>query len=175
MFPRFRLSIVITLLLSLMFAVPVFAGGWAVITLDELPTDVVAGEPITVSFTVLQHGKTPLAGLDPTITAKSANSESFVVLAKEEGKTGHYTATLTFPTEGAWQWSIQAFTMDQPMPMLNVAVGTVSSVTEPVATTEPAASSLSWLWIVRMLALAVGVIGLLIVIIGMVILVGGVP
>jgi cytochrome c2 len=160
MFSRFRIALGLALTLALILILPVFAGGWAVITVDELPTGVVAGKPTTIGFTVLQHGKTPLSGIDPTITATLSKSESFVVHAEEEGKPGHYIATLTFPTEGAWEWSIQAFTMDQPMPVLNVTAGTVSSVPEPVATAESAAPSLSWLWIVRMLALAVGVIGL---------------
>ena len=72
MFYRFRISIALALLLSVVLAIPVFAGGWAVITLDEIPTGVVAGEPLTIGFTVLQHGKTPMEGLDPTITATSS-------------------------------------------------------------------------------------------------------
>ena len=57
MFNRFRISIALALLLSVVLAIPAFAGGWAIITLDELPTGVVAGEPLTIGFTVLQHGK----------------------------------------------------------------------------------------------------------------------
>ena len=42
MYTRIRLALGLALLLALVFAFPVFAGGWAVITLDDLPTDVVA-------------------------------------------------------------------------------------------------------------------------------------
>ncbi|HJS18912.1 MAG TPA: FixH family protein, partial [Anaerolineales bacterium] len=110
MFSRVRLSLALALLLSLLITLPALAGGWAVITLDELPSNVVAGEPLTIGFTVLQHGKTPMTGLEPTITANLFKDEEFVVIAEPEGKPGHYTATLTFPKEGDWQWSIQAFT-----------------------------------------------------------------
>jgi hypothetical protein len=99
MFLRFRIALGLALLLSLVFAIPAFAGGWAVITLDELPTGVVADEPLTIGFTVLQHGKTPMDGLNPTVTANLYKDEFFTVNAEPDGKPGHYTATLTFPKE----------------------------------------------------------------------------
>jgi len=147
MFSRFRIALGFALLLSLVIAIPAFAGGWAVITLDELPGDVVAGEPLTVGFTVLQHGRTPMSDLAPSIIANS-KEEKFVVLAEPEGKPGHYTAVLTFPKEGDWSWSIQAFTMEQPMPVLSVA----AAASQPVVKTEPVPAVLSPLLIVRGLA-----------------------
>lgn len=159
MFYRFRISIALALLLSVVLAIPVFAGGWAVITLDEIPTGVVAGEPLTIGFTVLQHGKTPMEGLDPTITATSSNSESFMVHAKPEGETGHYAATLTFPAEGNWTWSIRAFSMEQVMPELSVAAPIAAPVSQqPVA----AAAPISAVLIVRILALVIGLAGLVV-------------
>lgn len=159
MFNRFRISIALALLLSFVLAIPAFAGGWAVITLDELPTDVVAGEPLTVGFMVLQHGRTPMDGLDPTITATSPQSESFVVHAKPEGETGHYAATLTFPVGGDWNWSIQAFSMEQAMPVLIVAAPIAGSVSQqPVTATAPISAVL----IVRVLALVIGLAGLVV-------------
>ena len=97
MFSRFRNAILLVLVFTLAFVIPVFAGGWAVISLDELPTGVVAGEPHTIGFTVLQHGKTPMTGLYPIITARLSNDEVLTFSAEPEGKPGHYTATLTFP------------------------------------------------------------------------------
>lgn len=161
MISKSRISLVVALALALTLVVPVFAGGWAVITLDELPTGVVAGEPFTVGFTVLQHGITPMTDLDPTIIATSSKNEKFIALAQSEGKPGHYAATLTFPTEGDWNWTIQAFTMEQKMPVLNVAAPVVASVSAPVTKMEPVEASLiSPLWIVCVLAFGVGLIGL---------------
>jgi hypothetical protein len=148
------------LLLSLVFAVPAFAGGWAVITLDDLPSNVVAGEPQKIGFTVRQHGITPMSGLDPTITAALPNADRFVVRAEAEGEPGHYTATLTFPKEGDWNWSIQAFSMDQRMPTLNVAAPSIGAVNQPVVKTEPAAASTSALLIVRVLVFGIALVGL---------------
>lgn len=161
MFSRFRMSIGFALLLSLVFSIPVFAGGWAVITLDELPTGIVAGEPFTIGFTVLQHGRTPMIDLEPTVTAGLSSDEKLVVYAEPEGKPGHYAATLTFPKEGEWKWSIQAFSMDQPMPVLTVAAPGAVSASQPVKT-EPARTSISPLLILRTLALGIGLIGLVV-------------
>lgn len=156
MFTRFRIVAGLALLLSLVVAVPVFAGGWAVITLDELPVQAAAGEPLTIGFTVLQHGRTPLAGQTATITAMLGKENQFAVAAKEEGKPGHYSATLTFPKEGDWDWSIQVFTMDQPMPPISVAASALASTNQPAAKTSPA----PLLLVVRALAFGVGLIGL---------------
>jgi mono/diheme cytochrome c family protein len=157
---RIKISIILALAIAFVLVVPVIAGGWAVITLDELPTGVVAGEPFKVGFTVLQHGRTPMADLDPVITARSGK-EKVTVFVKEEGKPGHYAVSLTLPTAGEWEWTIQAFTMEQKMPVLGVAAPTVASVDQPVAKTEPVESAvISPVVIVRYTALGIGLIGL---------------
>jgi mono/diheme cytochrome c family protein len=155
MFFRYRISLILALVVSLLLVIPAFAGGWAVITLDELPTGVVAGQPFTIGFTVLQHGRTAMTDLQPTITANLNKETEIVVNAESEGKPGHYTAAVTFPKEGEWRWSIQAFTMDQPMPMLSVAAP--SGV--PAVKTEPVVPSIPWLWIVRALAMGGVIVG----------------
>lgn len=163
MISKFKVSLVLALALALALSIPALAGGWAVITLDELPSGVIAGDPFTVGFTVLQHGRTPMTDLDPTILAESSAGEKFIVLAKPEGKPGHYAATITFPSEGDWEWKIQAFTMEQKMPTLSVAAPVSASV--PVAKTQPAeAQAVSLLLIVRALALGIGLVGLLFVV-----------
>jgi cytochrome c2 len=158
MFSKIRIALGLTLFAALLIAVPAFAGGWAVITLDELPSNVVAGEPLTIGFTVLQHGKTPMTDIEPTVTAELSGSEKMVVLAEPKGDPGHYVATLTFPQEGNWDWSIQAFTMDQPMPVLKVAAPVAETVNQPVVRAEPEAASFSPVLIVRVLAFAAGLL-----------------
>ncbi|CAG0944608.1 hypothetical protein ANRL1_01839 [Anaerolineae bacterium] len=117
----------IAILLALFAVGLTSAGGWAVVTLDQLPTEVVAGKPITIGFMVRQHGRTPVNELVPRIAATRANSiESFSVIASQRGVTGHYEATLTFQSAGTWDWKIDAFSFPQPMPSL--AVTEASSV-----------------------------------------------
>jgi len=119
-----RLSILKLLLMIvavLAIAAPASAGGWAVVTLDQLPAQVVAGEPLTIGFMVRQHGRTPVDGLTPRVTATRAGiNESFTVTAKAQGDIGHYAVALTFPSTGTWNWTIDAFSFAQPMPPLTV-------------------------------------------------------
>src|SRR5690349_19603785 len=148
---RSQISLGAALLLALVITIPVFAGGWAVITLDKLPVDVAAGEPLTIGFTVRQHGITLMDGLYPTVTATLPKGDSLTVNGEPDGTPGHYTATLTFPQEGNWEWSIQAFTMHQPMPALHVAAPAVGSANGPASKSDPAAALLTPLVVFRAL------------------------
>jgi hypothetical protein len=113
-------GIALGIFLALMFTIPAFAGGWAVVTLDELPGEVVANESIEVGFVVLQHGVTPMTGFTPVVTAHLTGSkESLEVMAKAQGKPGHYVANLVFPASGEWSWGIRVFE-EQSMPPLSV-------------------------------------------------------
>lgn len=142
----------LTLLLALAFAVPALAGGWAVITLDELPGRVAANQPLKIGFMIRQHGVTPMGGQTPIIMAHlDGSSQSVSVEANAEGKVGHYVATLTFPQSGEWQWSIKAFTMNQPMPAL-----TVMEATAVETKSEPATSNFNSLFL---LAGGLGLLG----------------
>ncbi len=107
----------------LAFALPAFAGGWAVVTLDHLPDQVIAGQPVNVGFVVRQHGITPLGGLKPVIRLqKAGEANSKAVPVASDGNTGHYSATLTFPSAGVWQWTVETgfWPEGQPMPDLSV-------------------------------------------------------
>ena len=162
MFSRSYVSAGLALLFALMFTFPAFSGGWAVITLDELPTDIAAGEPLTIGFTVRQHGITPMNGLDPTVTAALPKEEQqSIVSAEADDQPGHYTATLTFPREGNWEWSVQAFTMDQPMPALNVTASKVASANQPVPKIESKPASITPLLVFRTLVFGVALVGLI--------------
>jgi mono/diheme cytochrome c family protein len=111
----------LTLGLTILIILPVAAGGWATITLDEIPENVHAGERITIGFTVRQHGINPMADLSPKIVAlHTETKETISVDAVSQGDVGHYWVKLNFPQAGTWNWIIQAFTMEQSMPPLVV-------------------------------------------------------
>jgi cytochrome c2 len=118
---------------GLLLVVPAsLAGGWAVITLNELPAQVVAERPIEIGFMVRQHGRTPLEGLLPEVKARhTASHTSLAVTAQPQGDPGHYVAKVMFPQPGQWDWSIQAFTMDEAMPALNVLAAVPAETTNP--------------------------------------------
>lgn len=104
-----RIGIVsLTICIGLLIAASsALAGGWAVVTLDALPTRVVAGEPLTVGFVVRQHGVRPMGGLTPLVIAVHAGTgEKVTAAASPSGEEGHYSATITFPGGGVWQWVV---------------------------------------------------------------------
>ncbi|PYO36457.1 MAG: hypothetical protein DMD37_10700 [Gemmatimonadetes bacterium] len=81
-------------------------GGWAAITVENVPDYVVARQPLDLSFMVRQHGVRPLGGLSPRVEAKSGNLET-AVAASPGGETGRYRATLSLPEPGRWTITIR--------------------------------------------------------------------
>ena len=108
------------------------AGGWAVITIDELPAEITAGRAFSIGFTVRQHGQTLRSDLQPIVRfMRSDAKESFEVTAQRQGDEGHYTAEIEFPGAGQWNWrvDIEQFGMiTQPMPTLTVQAAPVGIV-----------------------------------------------
>jgi len=76
-------------------------GGWAVITVEDLPDQIAVGQPVTLDFTVRQHGHTLLSNLTPRVMAEAGPDR--VSGAVQAGpSTGRYRASLTLPHAGAW-------------------------------------------------------------------------
>jgi cytochrome c2 len=126
------LWILLLLAATLLAGTPVLAGGWAVITLDNLPGEIIPGQPVTIGFTVLQHGEHPMEGLDPVITlSQTGTGERLTFTAVLGDGPGHYQATLNIPSEGRWEWTIQAFSMNQEMPPLTVGPAPLASQGSP--------------------------------------------
>lgn len=121
------------------------AGGWASVTLSELPGEVVAQRPFTIEFSVRQHGKTMLSGLSPTVTAvHEASGEAVTVTAVDAKEEGFYTATLTLPQAGRWTWKIAAFTAVYPMPPLTVGEAAAETSESGSGTAVPWQLVLGW-------------------------------
>lgn len=128
---RRLVGIVAVSFLALWLAAPVGAGGWAVVTMDALPVTLTAGQEHTIGFTVRQHGQTPVSRFTPsTITFRSAGGR-FIVQAPDAGPQGHYVAQVTFPSEGTWQWDVNTFGGDHPMPPLTVVAAGGSATAAP--------------------------------------------
>ena len=152
-------SLMLLLILLLVLAPAVLAGGWAVITLDGVPDEPRAGEPWSIGFTVLQHGQTPVHKLDdgyngvmvePTFVATNpATGERVEFVAVPTKEVGHFSLEVTFPSEGEWQWTIfpaplAGETQFEPLNVLPaVAAAPVAAPAKvepvPVAPVEPAA------------------------------------
>jgi mono/diheme cytochrome c family protein len=88
-------------------ALPVTHGGWAVVTVQDLPEAVVVGRPTTLTYTVRQHGRTLLTGLRGRVTAEHGGLRVEVPAPPGESD-GQYRATLTLTQAGAWTVTIHS-------------------------------------------------------------------
>ena len=93
--------------LFLLFASRLSLGGWAIVTVEQLPDHLVAGESVTLQFMVRQHGVTPLKGLRPTLEAR-AGSNAVQAAAQPGRNYGQYLATLVVPEPGDWTVTINS-------------------------------------------------------------------
>ena len=84
------------------------AGGWATVGLSSLPpAGLPADQDWPVDITVLQHGRTPLAGVIPVVRIRDdggAVVKSFT--ATPTGRTGVYHAVVRFPAEGSYSYEV---------------------------------------------------------------------
>jgi hypothetical protein len=83
------------------------AGGWATVGLSSLPDGARSGEAWVVDLTVLQHGRTPLEGVEPRVLLTSGiegTEKEFVARPTEEP--GVYRARVVFPSAGSWTYSV---------------------------------------------------------------------
>ena len=100
-----RKLVVAALALAVLVPATALAGGWATVKLSSTPTGARAGEPWVVQLTVLQHGQTPLADVQPHVRiVQGTLARQF--LARPTAKTGVYRARVVFPKAGMWSWSI---------------------------------------------------------------------
>ena len=84
------------------------AGGWAVITVDDLPDVAEAGKPVALSYMVRQHGMTPLDRLNGEIEATSGKLTARGSVGPMPASSGHYTASITLPSAGEWSITIRS-------------------------------------------------------------------
>lgn len=124
--------------LLLLLATPAFAGGWAVVTVDELPPSLRAGAPMTLGFTVRQHGQHPVNLPNVVLTATPlSGGATLTFTAHQEGAEGHYVVELLLPNAGTWAWTIQPDWF-APVPMVPLTVlDTAVTATSPKETLLP--------------------------------------
>jgi mono/diheme cytochrome c family protein len=135
-----RLKLRAALLLAI--AAPLTAaymGGWASITVENLPDSVLAGQPTNMTFSVRQHGERLLSGLKPVVTGVSGDHE-FRAGAVETNKAGYYTVTLSPAQTGDWTFTIRSgFNNDAAEGRLKLMpIAALASNARPVALTQEA-------------------------------------
>jgi mono/diheme cytochrome c family protein len=95
------------------------AGGWAIVTVRNMPEYAVAGKPFQLAFTVRGHGIEPMDGLKPEITAASEGSvvKASAVATKRKGE---YAVNVSLPHPGNWTIRIIGTLGDPVLPNLPV-------------------------------------------------------
>jgi hypothetical protein len=114
-----------------------FAGGWAIITVADLPDHAESGRPVSLTFTVRQHGATLLAGLKPGVRATAPGQAELRSSAVPTGTRGEYSATLTFRHAGAWTIRIDSGFNANETKLLPLTV--IDAGSPPPAPLSPAA------------------------------------
>jgi len=86
---------------SILIAGLVAMGGWAVVTVKDLPEYFVAGQQYTIEFQVRQHGRTLLSGLRPELVIATPAAREIIIPAVARSAPGTYAVTFTAPAAGA--------------------------------------------------------------------------
>jgi hypothetical protein len=96
------------------------AGGWATVGLSSTPDGLKPGSTWNVEIEVLQHGRTPLDGVHPTITITSGTvSRTFTTTPT--GKPGVHRASVEFPRAGTWRYVVDdGFTASHSYPPVQI-------------------------------------------------------
>jgi hypothetical protein len=119
------------------------AGGWATVGFDPPPDDLAPREPWQIEMTILQHGITPLEGVEPRVIvtpAEGGDRKTFPARATDEP--GVYRATVAFPSAGTWRYVVDdGFAAQHDYPPVEVGTGGKKSAAEPVAVANTAAAT----------------------------------
>ena len=114
---------------------PVAAGSWASITPDEgaATAEPIAGEPVDLGFTVLQHGQTPAPWVTASVVlVNAATGERITSEATPTGQDGHFVATATPSAPGLWTWSVELVELDTDPAAVPLAVRQTDGTMPPI-------------------------------------------
>ena len=137
---RFFMALALTA--ALVAAPNAHAGGWATVGLDSTPAGVQPGDPWDVNITVLQHGRTPLEDVKPTLTISNGDATK-TFAAKPTDKPGVYAVSVTFPSAGEWTYEVNdGFIMQQAHTFPAVQIGAPAAAT---TTADDGGMNRTWL------------------------------
>src|SRR5438094_7801603 len=95
-------------LASALIAGFVAMGGWAVVTVKDMPEYFVAGRQYTIEFQVRQHGRTLLSGLRPELVIAAPATGESVIPAISRPDAGTYAVSFTAPAAGDVRLTIRS-------------------------------------------------------------------
>jgi hypothetical protein len=137
-----------------------FGGGWATVGMSSTPEGAKPGEPWVVDMTILQHGRTPLEGVHPSLTIINGDARH-TFNAKATKELGVYRVSVTFPTKGLWNYQVDdGFISGQPHTFKAVEIGAPGTTTSTTPTTSDDGGP-SLIWLIPGLALLAAAAGVL--------------
>ena len=77
-------------------------------TVEDLPDYGVVRQPLSLTFTVRQHGVTKLNNLEPRVEARASDGATAGAVAERGKDEGQYTARLVLPEAGVWTVTIHS-------------------------------------------------------------------
>jgi hypothetical protein len=103
------------------------AGSWATVGMSSTPDGLRAGQTWNVELEILQHGRTPLDDVHPTVTI-TAGDRSRTFTTRSAGRPGAYRADVRFPEAGTWRYVIDdGFTARHSYPPVRIGAGPVAA------------------------------------------------
>jgi hypothetical protein len=148
-------------LVFLALAATAFGGGWATVGMSSTPEGAKPGEPWVVDMKILQHGRTPLEGVHPSITIINGDARQ-TFNAKATKEPGVYRVSVTFPTTGLWSYQVDdGFISGQPHTFKAVRIGAPGTTTSAAAPTTSNDGGPSLPWLIGGIALLAAAAGLL--------------
>ena len=147
-----------------LFALPAGAqaGGWATVTLSSTPDGLEPGRPWLVELEILQHGRTPLEGVEPAVilTEPETGAER-TVAARPTGRPGTYLARVVFTGAGRWEYAVDdGFGRRHTYPPVSIGAGAPALQAPAVGRDEPGGSDFPWAALAAALAAGLAAAGL---------------
>ena len=101
-------KLLIPMMAAAALAVPgnVAAGGWAKASLGPPDDGLQAGDTWNARVTILQHGRTPLSGVEPTVAIRNDKGTTLSFPAHPTNEVGVYEAEVRFPSSGTWSYAV---------------------------------------------------------------------
>jgi hypothetical protein len=134
-------------------------GGFATTGLSSTPDGLRAGEPWKVEITVLQHGRTPAAGLRPRVRLNGPGGARREVAARPTARVGVYAASVRFPAAGRWTYTVfDGFNDEMPTTYAPVTIAPRAGAPAPTPST-PADDGGLGVWPVVLGGAALAIVG----------------
>lgn len=130
-----RLALSLCCCLTAGLTIAAKAGGFAVVTVENPPDRLVAGQPVEMSFVVRQHGVTPMPNLNPRIEARSG-LRVVEGRAWETPRRGVYRARITVPDARKWLITIHSGFLKSKGRLVPMRAVDASAPAAPIANEE---------------------------------------